>query len=170
MSGHIRRRGENSWELKFDTGRDARGARGVRYMSFKGTKRAAAARLTELLGESARGTLVDASKETLRDFLSRWDRDWAVSNVSPKTMERYRQLIANQIVKHLGNMPVQKIKPAHLNTLYATLLRAQAALRAKHWPRRPLDTVTGYCAEPSDTQRGGASSPRTRPRWSTRHG
>jgi hypothetical protein len=99
MSGHIRRRGAG-WELKFDTGVDqATGRRGTRYASFRGNKRQAQAKLTELLGESARGTLVDASKETLSTFLERWDRDWAVSNVSPKTMERYRQLIANQIGK-----------------------------------------------------------------------
>jgi integrase len=123
MSGHIRRRGAG-WELKFDTGVDqATGRRGTRYASFRGNKRQAQAKLTELLGESARGTLVDASKETLSTFLERWDRDWAVSNVSPKTMERYRQLIANQIGKHLGSMPVQKIRPVHLNELYATLLR-----------------------------------------------
>jgi hypothetical protein len=36
MTGHIRSRGENSWELKFDLGRDpATGKRASRYHSFK---------------------------------------------------------------------------------------------------------------------------------------
>ena len=40
MTGHIRRRGERSWELKFDLGADPlTGKRRIRYASFKGTKR-----------------------------------------------------------------------------------------------------------------------------------
>ena len=42
MTGHVRRRGKASWEIKFDLGRDpATGKRRIRYHSFKGTKRAA---------------------------------------------------------------------------------------------------------------------------------
>jgi hypothetical protein len=39
MTGHIRRRGARSWELKFDPGTDpATAVRRIRYHSFKGTK------------------------------------------------------------------------------------------------------------------------------------
>jgi hypothetical protein len=48
MSGHSRRRGKQSWELKFDAGRDAAGKRIVRYHSFRGTKREAVVKLAEL--------------------------------------------------------------------------------------------------------------------------
>ena len=42
MTGHVRRRGQRSWELKFDLGTDpATGKRKTRYQSFKGTKREA---------------------------------------------------------------------------------------------------------------------------------
>ncbi len=46
MTGHIRRRGESCWELKFDVGTDVSGKRQIRYHSFKGTKREAQADLT----------------------------------------------------------------------------------------------------------------------------
>jgi integrase len=125
MSGHIRRRGDRSWELKFDLGIDpVTGKRKTRYASVKGTKKEAQAKLTELLSEHARGVLVDASKETLSDFMNRWDTDWASHNVSLKTAERYRQLLVNQIRPHLGTVPMQRIKPIHLNSLYATLLKS----------------------------------------------
>ena len=125
MRGHIRRRGARSWEIKFDLGIDPVTAkRLVRYQSIKGTRKDAQAKLTELLSEAARGVLVDASKETLSEFMSRWDTDWASHNVSLKTGERYRQLITNQIKPHLGAMLVQKIKPVHLNSLYSTLLQS----------------------------------------------
>lgn len=123
--GHIRRRGVNSFELKFDTGRDpVTGKRAVRYQSFKGSRKEAQAKLIELLSESARGVLVDATKETLATFMDRWARDWAVSNLGAKTHERYLQLIANQLGPRIGAMPVQRIKPVHLNSLYSQLLQS----------------------------------------------
>jgi integrase len=154
MSGHIRRRGERSWELKFDLGTDPlTGKRTIRYQSFKGTKKEAQAKLTELLSEYHRGALVDASKETLSEFMSRWDTDWASHNVSLKTAERYRQLIVNQIRPHLGTMPVQRVKPVHLNSLYATLLKsggidggALAALTVGH-VHRLLRRMLGHAAQ-----------------------
>jgi integrase len=47
MKGHIRRRGERSWELKFDVGTDTLGERRISYVSFKGTKREAQTKLAE---------------------------------------------------------------------------------------------------------------------------
>jgi integrase len=86
MSGHIRRRGERSWELKFDTGVDPlTGRRMTRYHSFKGTKRDAQAELVRLMDATARGTYIDPSKTTLGEFLDRWERDWAAINVTPNT-------------------------------------------------------------------------------------
>jgi hypothetical protein len=124
MSGHIRRRGANSWELKFEAGVDpTTGHRSTRYRSFKGTKREAEAELVRLLSEASRGALVDHSRETPGEFLSRWDRDWAVDNVSPKTRERWRQLTTVQVIPRLGSAPIQRIKPSHLAELYATLMR-----------------------------------------------
>jgi integrase len=124
MTGHIRQGGEGTWELKFDLGTDPlTGRRRIRYSSFKGTKREAKAELVRLLHTANTGAVLDPSKATLREFLDRWDRDWANSNVSPKTAERWRQLAGHQVNPHLGEMPVQRLRPVHLSELYAKLLR-----------------------------------------------
>ncbi len=137
MSGHIRRRGERSWEIKFDLGIDpTTGKRAIRYQSVKGTKKDAQAKLTELLGEAMRGTLVDPSKETLAAFMDRWLRDWAAINVGAKTLERYQELTSAHVRPHIGGMPIQKLQPAHLAELYAKLLREGNR-------QRGLDKVTG---------------------------
>jgi integrase len=125
MSGHIRQRGENTWELKFDLGTDPlTGRRRIRYSSFKGTKREAKIELARLISENANGTGIDPTRATVAEFLERWDRDWASSNVSAKTLERYRQLITNQICSRIGALPIQKVRPVHLQELYANLLRS----------------------------------------------
>jgi len=48
VRGHIRKRGANSWELKYDIVR-AEGGRHTVYRSVKGTRREAAAELARLL-------------------------------------------------------------------------------------------------------------------------
>jgi integrase len=124
MRGHIRKRGERSWELKFDVGRDpTTGKRLSRYHAFKGTKREAQVELTRLLSQANEGTYIDPEKTTVAEFLDRWERDWASNNVSPKTVERYRGIIAKQIRPHLGHVQIQKLRPANLNELYTKLLR-----------------------------------------------
>jgi integrase len=124
MSGHIRRRGEGSWELKYEAGTDPRtGKRITKYASFKGTKREAQAELIRLMDAVRRGDYIDPSKVTVSEFLDRWDKDWAANNVSPKTRERFSQLITHQVQPHLGNMPIQKLRAVHLNELYGRLLR-----------------------------------------------
>jgi hypothetical protein len=44
MSGHVRRRGARSWELKYDVPHSNK-RRQIRYRSFKGTRRQAEAEL-----------------------------------------------------------------------------------------------------------------------------
>lgn len=123
MSGHIRRRGERSWELKFDIGTDPlTGKRLTRYHSFKGTKRGAAAELVRLMAGVNSGDYVDPSKLTLGDFLDCWERDWAATNVSPKTLERYKELTRCHARPHLGAMKLRKLKPVNFAELYAKLL------------------------------------------------
>lgn len=137
MKGQIRRRGERSWELRFDLGADpGTGRRRLRYASFKGSKRDAEISLARLISENAAGTGIDPSKATLSEFLDRWTGDWAACNVRGKTLERYRDLIALYIKPHLGAVRVQKLRPVQLNELYSKLLRAGGK------GRRPLSPGT----------------------------
>jgi integrase len=125
MKGHIRRRGERSWELKFDAYRDpVTGRRETRYHSFKGTKREAQAELVRLSAEVVAGAYIDAVPETVGEFLERWDRDWLSLNVSPKSLERYRQILRLYVCPHIGPIKLQKLRAVHLSELYAKLLRS----------------------------------------------
>src|SRR3569832_901949 len=109
MTGHIRRRGERSWELKFDAGNDpGTGKRKTRYASFKGTKREAEAELVRLVNAHNEGVSVDPSKLTVAEYLrALLDR----LDVTPKTLERYKQLAEQQIIPHLGAKILQKLRP-----------------------------------------------------------
>jgi integrase len=153
MTGHVRRRGERSWELKYDVGNDPlTGKRRIRYIAFKGTKRAAELELARLISQNAAGEGVDPSKATVAEFLVRWDRDWATANVGLKTLERYRQLLRLYVSPRIGAVRIQKLRAVHLNELYSTLLRCGGkdgrplAARSVGHVHRVLHRALGHAA------------------------
>jgi integrase len=120
MTGHIRRRGEHFWEIKFDLEADPGGKRRTRYVSFKGTKKEAKAELMRLMVEADKGQDVDPSRVTLAEFLDRWET-WAETQVSAKTLERYKELAAHHVRPHLGGQRLQKLRAVHFAELYGRL-------------------------------------------------
>ena len=129
------------------------GKRETRFHTFKGTKREAQAELTRLTAEAQRGTYVEATAETVGAFMGRWARDWGAANVSPKTIERYDQIIRNQIHPHIGNRALQKLRPVDLNELYGTLLRDGLAPRTVGHVHRLLHRALGHAVTWNSSRR-----------------
>ena len=124
MSGNITRRGKNSWRLKFEAGeRDpVTGKRRTRFVTVRGSKKDAQRELIRLLAEVENGTAVDPSRVTVSEYLRGWlDSD---CDLSPKTLERYRQLVDQQIVPHLGPSLLQKLRPAQVHDWHVILLKS----------------------------------------------
>jgi len=153
MTGHIRRRGERSWELKFDLEADPRTCKRItKYHSFKGTKREAQAELVRLKAAADRGDYVNPAKTTLSQFLDKWEM-WAATQVGAKTLERYCELAAHHVRPHLGAMRIQKIKTVNFVELYAALQRPKKEGGAGLAPRtvghvhRLLHRVFGHAVQ-----------------------
>src|SRR5215469_308931 len=123
MSGHIRRRGEQSWELKFEAGTDPRtGQRITKYQSFKGTKREAQAKLAALITAVATDTHVEPTKVTVAEFVRQRVDQWESSGkISAKTAARYRELTENQIAPHIGAKVLQKLRPLDIEDWHTVL-------------------------------------------------
>jgi integrase len=124
MTGHIRRRGKESWELKFEIGRDeATGKRITRYASVKGSKQDARFKLAELIASVGKGSYVDRSPLTVAQHVAERITQWeSLGRITPKTAERYQELLDNQITPHIGAKAVQKLKAADIERWHATLL------------------------------------------------
>ena len=128
------------------------GKRRIRYVAFKGTKRAAEIELARLVAQNAAGEGIDPSKSTVAEFLDRWERDWATANVGPKTLERYRQLLRLYVKPQIGAVRIQKLRAVHLAELYSSLLRSGgkggAALSARSvgHVHRVLHRAIGHAA------------------------
>jgi ferric iron reductase protein FhuF len=51
---------------------------------------------------------VEHDRETLDNFLDKWERDWAATNVSPKTRERYTELLRKHVRPRIGAKRMQR--------------------------------------------------------------
>jgi integrase len=114
--GGIDERGQDRWRLRWRVG-------GKRYTkSFHGAKRAAQTELRRLLKSADDGAHVAPDKATLAEYLRGW-LDGS-HDLSPKTLERYRQLAEQQIIPHLGAAALQNLRPAQIQEWHATLLKS----------------------------------------------
>jgi integrase len=127
MRGSIRKRGRNSWELKFDVPGDTRR---TRYVTVRGSYKDAQRKLTELLNAADHGTLPEPTRMTVGEYLRAWLA--SAHKQSPKTLERYRELAELQIIPHLGHHPLQKLHPLHLQAWHHELHKTLSNRSIQH--------------------------------------
>ena len=151
--GNITKRGKKSWRLKFEKGRDDNDNRLIGYETFRGSKKDAKIRLTEILESRNKGSFVDRTVMTVGDYLKQWLADHAVHSVSRKTFERYSEIIGKHLVPALGAKKLSDLKPLAIQSYYSQALRdgrrdgkgglARRAiyLRAGHFGRRFQDLL-----------------------------
>jgi integrase len=118
--GCITRRGKRSWRIKLDLPADATGERQTRYLTVKGLRKDAERELARLLSAVHDGTFVEPSKLTVTDYLRSW---LAGLDVAGTTAERYRLMVEQQAIPHLGAIPLQKLRPAQVQAWHQTLLQ-----------------------------------------------
>jgi integrase len=154
MRGTIQKRGPDSWRIRIDLEHVA-GKRQRRSVTVRGTYKDAQKELTRLLSAADAGTLVDPTTATVGDYLTQW-LDNAL-NLSPKTHERYRELAARQIMPHLGMVKLQKLKPEHLETWHAALLKTGLSARTVGHAHRVLGTALTRAVENGTISRNVAA-------------
>jgi integrase len=136
MKGHLRERAPGKWAIVIDV-QDATGKRRRKWHSFRGTKREAQIKRAELIAALAQHTYVEPTKRTVADFVrARVDQWEAAGTITARTAQRYRQLVENQIVPHLGDKPLQKLKPLDIEAWHTALrnggkVRGQGGVAAR---------------------------------------
>jgi len=133
-TGHIRRRHSGSWEIRYSLGTDAAtGKRRIATATIKGDRRIAEKELRSLLRTLDTGEHVDPTRATVAQWLSQWLN--AIQNeISPKSHERYSEIVSNYLSPALGALPIAKLTPSHIQgayTKWATCGRRDGKIR---WP------------------------------------
>jgi integrase len=121
VKGDIRQRSPGHWAIVLDIRDPATGKRKRRWHAFAGTKRQAQEQCARLITEMRGGSYLDPSKLTVAAFLDRW-LEHVKSQISPRTHERYCEIVWKNIIPTLGAIHLTKLRPAQISEAYATAL------------------------------------------------
>ncbi len=130
MQGHIRRRGKGSWTVVVDLGRDPdSGKRRQLWRTVHGRKKDAESVPVQILHQKSTGVDAPPGRMTVAEYLQRWLTVYAFPNTAPTTSRRYEQLIRVHLVPTLGNLPLTKLRPLHIQDAYQRILGAGLSAR-----------------------------------------
>jgi integrase len=121
MKGHIRERTPSRWAIVIDVRDPATGKRRRKWHSFAGTKRKAQDECARLISSLQGGTYLEPAKITVGQFLDRW-LEHTKPLVSPRTHERYGEIVRKNINPLLGAVILTKLRPIQISEAYAKAL------------------------------------------------
>ncbi len=100
------------------------GRRKRKWHSFKGTKREAQIECARLIGEHKAGKVnLAPNKTTVAEFLDRWI-DHMRAQLTPRSHERYSELVTKNIAPLLGSTALAKLQPVMISQAYAKALKS----------------------------------------------
>jgi integrase len=138
-TGHIRERSPGAFELRYSLGTDpATGKRKIATATVRGSRKDAEKELRRLLHAVDTGEHVEPNRITVQQWLATW-LDAVRAEVAPKSHERYGEIVHNFLMPAVGNLPLAKLAPTHIQTAY-----------------------TGWATGGRRDGKGGGLSPRTR--------
>ena len=148
MRGSLTRRGVRSWRLKYDLPTNG-GPRQTHYITLHGTRGEAQAQANKVLTDIAGGTHVDPAKRpwpirrAMADGLGRRQRQ-------QQDVDPLRPAAAQSLGSRVGAVPMQKLRAADLQAIYAAMAAEGLADRT----RLHLHRVTHTCQARRPVGRG----------------
>lgn len=139
---HYQKRGENSFLLVVDLGRDGRGRRIRRTKTIRvedDKLLRAPRRLENYLNQQLytfqakveAGEYINTKNLKFRDFVDDWYEKHAYKNLEKTTIKNYKSHLDNYIIPHFGNMYLNKIKAVHVVNFLDDISQPNASNRGK---------------------------------------
>ena len=123
MKGHIRERSPGKWTIILDVRDPATGKRRRKWHSFSGTKRSAQIECARLISEMRGGNYAEPTKTTFGQFLEEWLAQ-IKSQVTPRTHERYCEIVRKNIIPSLGAIRLTALRPPQIAGAYTKALES----------------------------------------------
>lgn len=137
MRGSLKQRYPGSWSIILDLGYEPNPETGKirrkqKWHTFRGTKKDAEDKLTDLLKAAKDGTYVDATKITLGEWLTEWFKA-SKSRFRQNTVTRFEGIISKAMQPApIAKVRLQKLRPTHLEQYYAAATVSPATLMLHH--------------------------------------
>ncbi|AZS14563.1 tyrosine-type recombinase/integrase [Paenibacillus lutimineralis] len=138
---NIRQRGKNSYEFTVSTGKGPNNKYGRETTTIEVTEKMSPKKLQEYLEyeyakfkeEVKSGNYIKPSKKTFEEFIPMWKTHYAISKLSPTTLETYEAHINSRLIPAFGYMQLDQIKPGHILDFLKQLESPEARLnKPKH--------------------------------------
>ncbi len=122
--GSLKQRSKGSWTIILDLGyqedpNTGRRRRRQKWVTVRGTKREAEAKLAELLHKVNRNEFVEPSKITLGEWLDRWLEHRIRPKRRLRTYESYKSIIDRHLKPEIGYSRLQDLSFTHLEAYYS---------------------------------------------------
>lgn len=121
----IRKRGENTWEVRVSLGWDEQTKQYRRASTtVRGTRADAERRSRELDMQRDHGVFVDPSRLTVKEYLTDWVNGREAQGLKPSTIAGYRGVCERYVYPNIGSVALQKLTPIHIDRLYSHLRKS----------------------------------------------
>ncbi len=110
------------------------------------TKKEAEAARNQWQAEADGGTAIKNTSMTVAELCAAW-LDVQRPALKPRTLVHYERTVNKQIVEHIGALPVQRVQPATVDTLYALLRSKGHSEDAVHRVHQRLMQVFTYAVK-----------------------
>lgn len=124
MPGHVRRRGKG-WVYVLDLPRGDDGRRKPFWSRQFPTERDAETALAVHVAQLEQGIGTAPSRDTVGEYLGAWLE--SKRNIRASTWRQYEFLIRCHIVPHLGQLPLTRLEPRHIDRWHTRMLKGDTA-------------------------------------------
>ncbi|TES85382.1 site-specific integrase, partial [Candidatus Aerophobetes bacterium] len=118
MRGHIRRKGEHSWQITLDAGTGPDGKRRRYFETVRGRKSDVQKRLNELLVNLEKGIHIPPGRLTVGEHLHNWLEGYVKTNCSQRTLDGYQSIIETHLIPALGHIQLKHLHPQAIQSYY----------------------------------------------------
>lgn len=129
--GSITQRSPGSYRLRYSLGRDPSGKRKWGTATVRGTRKEAERELSRLLRSADTGEHVASERMTVGEWLVLWI-DTTRAEVSPKTHERYSDIVRCYLIPAFGGLRLQRLTPSDISRAYAGFDRDPSPRTRRH--------------------------------------
>ena len=109
------------WEARYSLGFDPATGKQIQKAVTGTTQKEVAQKLREITTDIGRGTYVEPSKITLKQWMAEWQRDYLVG-VKPSTKRLYEECVRLYILPHLGEAKLDQLSGPMIQRFYNDLL------------------------------------------------
>ena len=113
---------DKKWTIVVDIGIDSKTGKRKQLYRTVGTMKRAEKQLAAIIGMVESGKEVRPVRLTLGQYLSQWLDEYAKVNTSPRTYQRYLEIVHDNLVPSLGSIPLMELKPHHVQSYYTKAL------------------------------------------------